>query len=220
MELLIFGHAGLPIIVFPTSGGRFFEFEDRRMVAAIGDKIERGEVQLYCVDSVDGESWYNRHASGRHKIWVQMRFQEYISDEVVPLIRSKNRSPHLITLGCSFGGYHAVNIALRRPDIYTGFFSMSGAFDMKNFLHGYYDQDVYFNTPPHYMANMHDRGFLDQYRRGKYLLCTGWDDQCLGWNRELSTILGRAGVPHELWIWETYNSHDWPTWAMQMQHYL
>lgn len=29
MELLIFGHAGLPVMAFPTSGGRFFEFEDQ-----------------------------------------------------------------------------------------------------------------------------------------------------------------------------------------------
>ncbi len=29
MELLIFGHAGLPLVAFPTSGGRFYEFEDQ-----------------------------------------------------------------------------------------------------------------------------------------------------------------------------------------------
>ncbi len=31
MELLVFGHAGLPVLVFPTSGGRFYEFEDQGM---------------------------------------------------------------------------------------------------------------------------------------------------------------------------------------------
>jgi esterase/lipase superfamily enzyme len=35
MELLVFGHAGLPVVVFPTSGGRFYEFEDRGMIAAL-----------------------------------------------------------------------------------------------------------------------------------------------------------------------------------------
>src|ERR1700719_596773 len=39
MELLVFGHAGLPVLVFPTSGGRFYEFEDRGMVGALGGKI-------------------------------------------------------------------------------------------------------------------------------------------------------------------------------------
>ena len=60
MELLVFGHAGMPVLVFPTSGGRFFEFEDRGMVAALAGRIDAGELQLFCVDSVDRESWYNR----------------------------------------------------------------------------------------------------------------------------------------------------------------
>ncbi len=43
MELLVFGHGGLPVVVFPTSGGRFFEFEDHGMVAALAQRIEAGE---------------------------------------------------------------------------------------------------------------------------------------------------------------------------------
>ena len=40
MEMLIFGHDGLPAVVFPTSQARFYEFEDRGMVAAVQDRIE------------------------------------------------------------------------------------------------------------------------------------------------------------------------------------
>ena len=50
MELLVFGHDGLPAVVFPTSQGRFFEFEERGMVASVADKIEGGRLQLFCVD--------------------------------------------------------------------------------------------------------------------------------------------------------------------------
>ncbi len=57
MEILVFGHAGLPVMVFPTSCGRFYDFEDRGMVAALAAKIDSGQVQLFCVDSVDAESW-------------------------------------------------------------------------------------------------------------------------------------------------------------------
>jgi hypothetical protein len=46
MEMLAFGHDGLPAIVFPTSQGRFYEFEDRGLVAAVADKLERGQLQL------------------------------------------------------------------------------------------------------------------------------------------------------------------------------
>ena len=46
MELLVFGHAGAPVIVFPTSQGRFFEYEDRGMVGALTQHIEQVWVQL------------------------------------------------------------------------------------------------------------------------------------------------------------------------------
>jgi len=47
MEVLIFGHAGLPVVVFPTSCGRFYDFEDRGMVAALAGKIDLGQLQLF-----------------------------------------------------------------------------------------------------------------------------------------------------------------------------
>jgi esterase/lipase superfamily enzyme len=111
------------------------------MVGALGGKIDAGEVQLYCVDSVDMESWYNKQVPPRWRIARHVQFDDYLIHEVVPLVRQKNHDWHLVSLGCSFGGFHAVNVALKHPDVFTGFLSMSGAFDLRNFLNGYYDQD-------------------------------------------------------------------------------
>ena len=220
MELLVFGHGGLPVVVFPSSQGRFYELEDRGLVAAVAGKIEAGEIQLICVDSVDAESWYNRAVPPRWRIARQVQYQDYIVEEVLPFIREKNGNPKLITLGCSFGGYHAVNLALRHPDRITGFLSMSGAFDLTRFLDGFHDSDVYFNTPPQYLPNLSDPWYLERFRRHQYVLGTGWDDHCLGQNQHLARIMGEKGIPHRLFIWETWNSHDWPTWARMMQEYL
>jgi len=220
MEMLVFGHAGLPVIVFPTSGGRFFEFEDRGMVAALAGKIDSGQVQLFCVDSVDLESWYNKQVSPRWRIARQMQYEDYILNEVAPFLRYKNQDQHLVTLGCSFGGYHAVNIALRHPDVFSGFLAMSGAFDLSRFLDGYYDQDCYFNLPTHYLPNMSDAWFLERFQRNTYVLATGWDDQCLEQNRVLDRIMSSKGIPHQLHIWDSLNAHDWPTWQRMVQEYL
>lgn len=220
MELLVFGRAGLPLVVFPTSGGRFFEFEDRGMVAALAGKIDAGQLQLYCVDSVDMESWYNRQVAPRWRIARQIEYENYVLEEVVPLVRSKNPDPRLTSLGCSFGGYHAVNIALRHPDIFTGLLSMSGAFDLTNFLDGYYDQDCYYNLPTHYVPNLSDPWFLERFRRNSFVLATGWDDQCLSQNQNLDRILSAKQIPHQLYIWDTQNSHDWPTWVRMVREYL
>jgi esterase/lipase superfamily enzyme len=220
MELLIFGHAGLPVVVFPTSGGRFFEFEDRGMIAAHSEKIDTGHLQLFCVDSLDAESWYNKRISPRERILRHLQYEDYLLGEVVPLLREKNGDARLLAFGCSFGGYHAVNIALRHPDVFTGMVSLSGAFDLSNFLEGCPDRDCYLNLPTYYLPNLNDPWFLDRYSRNSYLLATGWDDQCLEQNRNLDRILNEKGIAHRFHIWDAYNSHDWPTWQRMAREYL
>jgi esterase/lipase superfamily enzyme len=224
MELLIFGHAGLPVVVFPTSCGRFFDFEDREMVAAVAGKIDAGQLQLFTVDSVDTESWYNRAASPRNRVARHLQYEEYLIHEVVPLIRQKNSGSRpnssIVALGCSFGGYHAVNIALRHPEIFTGFVSLSGVFDLTSFLGGYYDQECYYNLPTHYLPNLTDPWFLDRFRQNRYVLATGQDDQCLAQNLALDRILSALEIPHQLHIWDAKNSHDWPTWQRMVAQYL
>ncbi len=224
MELLTFsGHGGctgVPCIVFPTSCGRFYEFEDRNMVSAVAEKIDAGKIQLYCVDSVDMESWYNRSGTGRQKIGRHMQYESYVMEEVLPLIRQKNHTTHLSAVGCSFGGYHAVNIALRHPDVFTGFLSMSGAFDLSSFLRGYYDQDCYFNIPPHYIANMTDNWYLDRYRHNTYVLATGVHDQCWDQNERLAALFRAKDIPHRLDVWGDSTGHDWPWWQKMVRNYL
>ena len=219
MELLIFGHGGLPAVVFPTSCGRFFEFEDRGMVGSIEGKIDAGQVQLFCVDSVDGESWYNRDVPPRWKIARHIQYESYILEEVLPLVRQLNRSPHLATMGCSFGGFHAATIALRHPDIFTGFLSMSGAFDMKSFLRGYYDQDCYFNLPLDFIPQLSDSWYLDRYRHNTYILATGVHDQCWDDNERLARVLRDKGIPCRLDVWGDGTGHDWPWWQRMLQAY-
>jgi esterase/lipase superfamily enzyme len=208
--------------VFPTSQARFYEFEDRGMVAAVAGKLERGELQLICVDSLDAESWYNRNVGPRWRIARQVQYDKYIVDEVAPFIRHHNRQPHLVTAGCSFGGYHAVNCALRHPDVFTGFLSMSGAFDLKKlgFLGGYYDDDVYFNLPLDFVPNLHDACVLDQMRRRTYVLATGVHDQCWNDNERMAAAMRAKGIPVRLDVWGDNTGHDWPWWQRMAQVYL
>src|SRR3954454_4789437 len=84
MELLVFGHHGAPVLVFPTSQGRFFEYEDRGMVNALAEHLEQGWIQLICVDSVDAESWYCTWAHPAGRIFRHMQYEAYVLQEVVP----------------------------------------------------------------------------------------------------------------------------------------
>ena len=220
MELLVFGDAGVPTLVFPTSSGRFYDFEDHGMVAALADKVNAGQVQLFCVDSVDAESWYNRSIVPRARILRHMQYEDYLLEEVVPLIRQKTGDSGLTAFGCSFGGYHAANLALRHPQIFTGMISLSGAFDLSNFFDGYQDRDTYLHLPTYYLPNLHDPWFLDRYRSNRFVLASGLDDQCLLQNQNFARILNEKGIPHQFHIWDAQNAHDWPTWQRMAKEYL
>ena len=78
MEALVFGHAGTPLMVFPTSMGRFFEYEDRGMIGVLAPKIERGELQVFCPDAVDTESWYNKSVHPRVRVLRHLQYERYI----------------------------------------------------------------------------------------------------------------------------------------------
>jgi esterase/lipase superfamily enzyme len=212
MELLVFGHAGPPVIVFPTSMGRFFEYEDRGMVHAVSHQLDSGNLQLFCVDGVDLESWYNKHVHPYDRVQRHIQYEEYLLHEVIPLIRSRNGSSRLATTGCSFGGYHCTNFALRHPDIVTDCISMSGAYDIHQFLDEYYDQNCYFNCPVDFLRGMTDSWYLDRYRQMRIVLGAGDWDICLGENQRLSKILNDKSVPHWLDVWGEHIKHDWPLW--------
>jgi esterase/lipase superfamily enzyme len=125
MELLVFGHAGAKVLVFPTRDGRFHEYEDLRLIEALGHKIDAGHLQVYCVDSIVWESLYCDWCHPADRIRRHCAFEEYVLNEVLPLMAMKNPHPCTIAHGCSLGAFHAVNIALRHPHLFKkdrGFF--------------------------------------------------------------------------------------------------
>lgn len=220
MELLVFGHAGNPFLVFPTSRGRFFEYENSGMVRALESKIDAGNLQLYCVDSIDSESWYNRGVHPHERVARYIAYENYVLFEVVPLMMKLSGAGRISTTGCSLGGYYCTNFTLRHPDVVSYCVSMSGAFEMKSFMDGYYDNDFYFNNPVDYLPNMNDPWFLDQYKKLKLVLAVGDHDICLGENFRMAEILGRKNIPHSLDIWTGGLRHDWPLWQQMANKFV
>jgi esterase/lipase superfamily enzyme len=220
MELLAYGERGFPVVVFPTSGGRFYEYENRGMVHALTGKIERGELQVICADSVDSESWYNRGAHPADRLHRQNAFDAYLVQELTPFVRNRTSWGQMGTTGCSFGGYHAINFALRHPDIVTYAVSMSGAFDIpQQFLNGYYNQDAYFHAPLDYLPNLNDPWFMERSRSNYYVLAVGNQDRLFDQNVKLAHQLGVKHIPHNLDVWDGFG-HDWPWWHQMAQKFF
>lgn len=220
MEMLVFGHGGTPLLVFPTSMGRFFDYENRNMIGVLRDKYAGGDLQAFCVDSVDAESWYNEAAPPRSRIERHMAYERYLLDEVLPFIRRHNDAERIVVTGCSFGGYHSANFAFRHPELVDALISFGGAFDIGQFLSGYYDEDCYYHCPPHFLPNLEDPGILDRIRQLRIVLAAGEHDICIGENRRMSRILFEKDIPHQLDVWGNGAGHDWQWWERMAVKFL
>jgi esterase/lipase superfamily enzyme len=218
MELLVFGHAGARVLVFPTSQGRFYEWEERGMVGALGEHLRNGRIQLYCVDSVDAESWYARWKHPVDRARRQDQYERYLIDEVLPLSR-RNPNPFLIVTGASFGAFHAADFAFRHPHLVGRMIGLSGLYDIRTFADGHYDEPIYRHNPSHYVSDLHDHRHLEAMRRMDIILATGHDDRFRQNNDHLSRILWEKGVGNALRIWDGW-AHDWPWWHQMIVRYI
>jgi esterase/lipase superfamily enzyme len=226
MELLVFGHGGRRVVAFPTREGRFFDYENFRLIATLQDQIDAGALQIYCVDSVDGEALYCRHCCPWDRTRRQVDYEAYILNEVVPLAHRMNPHNPLVAHGCSFGAYHAVNIALRHPDVFSEVIAFSGRFDLTksvggfdDLLSGHYNDDVYYLMPNHFMPNLADEQILAQMRRMRIILAVGADDAFIESNRELCGALAAKRIPHEMYVWEG-EAHRFRAWRSMARQYL
>jgi esterase/lipase superfamily enzyme len=219
MDLLVFGHGGARAVVFPTSMGRFYEWEDRGMIGALGDHLENGWLQLYCVDSVDADSWYAKWKIPGDRARAHAAYDAYLRDEVLPLTWQKNQTPFLMTLGASFGAYHAVTFALRYPHVVTRTIGMSGLYDVREQTGGYSDATVYHYNPFDFIPGEHDAGRLAQLSRLDIVLAVGATDPLRPANEEFSARLWSKGIWHALRIWDGW-AHDWQYWQQMVRAYI
>ena len=68
IEMLVFGHAGYPVILFPTSMGSFHENKDMGLIESARWYIEQGLIQIFCPSSIDKDSFYNKSIHPVHRI--------------------------------------------------------------------------------------------------------------------------------------------------------
>jgi esterase/lipase superfamily enzyme len=218
MELLVFGHAGAKVLVFPTREGRFYDYENWGLIDALRCSIDGGYIRLFCVDGVDSESLYCRTTAPQERARRQRQYESYVLEEVIPLMRAENGSPYLIAHGCSIGAYHAVNLALRHPDLFGKVVALSGRYDLtravgpfEDLFSGYYDQEIYFITPNHFVPNLEDAALLEAMRAMDITLAVGEQDPFHESNRLLSQALTDKGVQHRLAIWpgEAHRARYW-----------
>ena len=225
MEVLAFGHYGVPFIAFPSGGGAFYDFENNGMIDAIAHLIEGGKVKIYCPDGLDNESWLNPDSDPHWRAVRHNAYQDFILKDLVPTIHFDCHTPDIPigVTGCSLGAYHAVNFALKFPHLFNHALAMSGRYNLEEIAGPSGSEDVYFNNPLAYVYNLHG-DTLEQIRRHTRLTLVcgqgAWEDKCLRDTHRLADLCVEKGIPHERDIWGHDVEHHWYWWRKQFVHHM
>ena len=222
MPIAVYGHYGDALLMIPTAAADYLEYERFQLIEELRPLIDAGKIKIFSVNSINTESWMNKQMEGAHKAIRQNQFNEYVFNEVVPFIKNftSNETP-IITCGASFGAFHSMNLFLKRPDLFSGVIAMSGVYDLMEYTDGYYDEQVYFNSPSHYIPNLTDHAILEKIRSGKIIIATGsGNHEDPNANRRFSDLLNTKSIPHRLEIWAADVHHDWPTWRKMLPYFL
>jgi esterase/lipase superfamily enzyme len=217
--MLTFGHGGYPMVIYPTSMGRHFQNKDFGLINSLEWFINTGRLKVYCPDSLDNDSFYNRGIHPAKRIANHNIYDDLILHEVVYRAMHETGRGLVAMAGCSFGGYHALNFAFRHPDKVGYMFSLGGAFDIRSFMWGFYNDDVYFNNPVDYMPNLGPSWHLDQIRNMGIVLGSGEHDICKEDNYRMAGILYNRGIHYWLDV-RPGGIHDWPEWNRMLPHYV
>ena len=221
MEVAIYGQAGLPILMFPSAAADYLEYERFHLIEAISHYVESGELHLFSINSINSEAWLNNEMAPRQKVLRHQAYNRYVEDEVVPYVSKATGGRLPITFGVSLGALHAANLLFRRPDLFGGVLGLSGIYDLKSYTDGYFDEDVYFNSPIDYLENLTDEKILSQMRLAKqiHFLSGSGEYEDPSATRDIDNLLARKEIPHQVEIWGEEWSHDWPTWRAMLPSY-
>ncbi len=223
MPIAVYGHYGFALLLVPTAAADYLEYERFQLIDALEPFISSGKLKVFSVNSINNESWLSNNMDPRHKVIRHKQFNEYIFEEVIPFIKnSTSQETPVYICGASFGALHSMNLFLKRPDLLNGVIAMSGVYDLTEYTKGYFDDDVYFNSPQHYMPNLKDHALLEQIRKSHHIhIFSGsgpYEDPAA--SGRFARILYDKGINYELDIWGEEWPHDWNTWRAVLPHYL
>lgn len=223
MPAVVYGHFGFALLMIPTASADYLEYERFQLIDKLQPLVNEGKLKIFSINSVNNESWMNDNMEPRQKAIRHQQFNSYVFNEVIPFIKnSTSHSTPIITCGASFGALHSMNLFLKRPDLINGVMALSGVYDLTEYTKGYFDDDVYFNSPQHYIPNLEDHGILERIRSSRHIhiFSGSGDHEAPNANRSFASLLYNKGITYELDIWGSEWPHDWKTWQAVLPHYV
>lgn len=219
MKMTVYGETGTPILALPTRGAKCDQWEKYGMINAVSYQLDNGFNQVYCVNSIDREGLLNDQAKPEQRIVRHQQYESYLVEEVVPYILERSPINFLIVAGVDLGGYHAINTALKHPQLFGKAIGISGTYNIRGFMDGFYNDDVYYNNPTDYVPNLTKKELLNKIMEVDFRLVSYDSDERRDSAMQMSNILHTKFITHELDIWGMQNS-EWDLWPQMLKTHI
>jgi esterase/lipase superfamily enzyme len=222
VHLWSFGHAGMPVVVFPSAAGMAHEWRHSQAVQVLAPWIAAGKLKLYCPESNVSVAWTGRG----HPSWRLDRHRAYelfVAEELLALIEQETGQRRVVTTGASFGCFYAANFALKHPDRVAWALCLSGRYRTEAFLDGFYDDRVYYADPLHYVPNLSGDALRKVQDQTELTLVVGrgpFEGRCITETADLARVLLERGIPCEPDFWGHDVAHHWSWWKKQIRHHF
>jgi esterase/lipase superfamily enzyme len=225
-RVIAYGSYGRPVLAFPSSRGRADDQESNGMVDAVRPLIDRGLVKLYSLDSWDGGSWYRDDLPLEERAALHEAYERWVLQAAVPFVDEDcGGRQEMIVTGCSFGAYHAANIAIRHADLFPVALCLSGVYDLSVLGWGERGAVFHRNTPLWTVAASDGEHLAWLQSRLSLVLVCGqgaWEDTtgALESTSAFGRLCAQKGLRVETDLWGHDVPHDWASWRNQLAHHL
>ncbi len=208
----------LPVVYLLHGGnGSFRDWSNNSDVARFA---ERGMILVM----PDGdESWYTNSAERPHDRYEDYITQDLISDVETRFPAATGRANRAI-MGISMGGFGAVKIALRHPELYAFVGGLSSALDApgRRFSVARIGQYRHYRSifgPVNSASRRDNDPFVlarsaDPAKAPYFFLTCGDSEGLLATNRSFAGILEQRHFPYEFHV--VAGGHDWRQWSARL----
>ncbi len=214
LDVIVYGTTGRPVIAFPTFDFSAGSWETGGMVDVLGDLIESGAIQLFCVDSVDDRGWYARHSDLDYRSENQLAYLKFVSGELLRFVKKTSASKAKpILAGCGAGATNATAALLREPKLWGGLLALSGAYDARFYSDGATDADWLACSPIDLIASLSDARLRTLRKVPMAFVCgQAADERGIGTQRQLAAAFAEREIEATFEYWGYDVDHSWHWW--------
>ena len=225
MRVKVYGHYGPAFIAFPCQEKQKEDFSNSEMIDSLSHLLKGGKMKLYCIESNDDDSVFTTDLDTMRAAYKLEMYHQFIIHEIVPFVLSnQGECKDIYLIGTRMGASHAANTFFRKPELFAGFIALSGNYDISTYFGKYFDNNIYKNSPIHYLANMdEDDPKIDVYNSKKMIVVLGqaiFEDEIMKSNHRLSDIASKKHISIDFNFWDENSIQEWYRWKYQMPYFI